>query len=113
MNITMAFLLWVPILAIGTLLVVAAIMLLRRSQRRAKRWGYASFGAYLRAVARTDAEKRDAVDLALKGMVICLLGLLFPPLILIGVLPLFYGARKIVWAEMGLGLVDDADQPST
>jgi hypothetical protein len=33
-------------------------------------------------------------------------------LLLLGVFPLFYGGRKVAWASMGLGLVDDADQPS-
>ena len=43
----------------------------------------------------------------------CLLGLVFPPLLLIGIFPLFYGTRKVAWASMGLGLVDDAAQPGT
>lgn len=30
--------------------------------------------------------------------------------VLVGLLPLFYGGRKVVYASMGLGLVDDADQ---
>jgi hypothetical protein len=30
-----------------------------------------------------------------------------PPVLLIGLFPLFYGVRKIVYASMGLGLVDD------
>ena len=59
--------------------------------------------------ARTQ-EKRDAADLALKGLVFCMLGLLFPPFVLVGLIPLFYGGRKLVYASMGLGLVDDADQ---
>ena len=40
-----------------------------------------------------------------------MLGLLFPPLVLVGLMPLFYGGRKLVYASMGLGLVDDGDQP--
>ena len=79
--------------------------------RRAKQFGYESTGAYLRAAPRSDAEKRDAVDLALKGLVVCMLGLLFSPFVLVGLIPLFYGGRKVVYASMGLGLVDDADQP--
>jgi hypothetical protein len=78
--------------------------------RRARRLGYASTGAYLRAAPRTDEERRDAADLALKGLVICLLGLLVPPAVLAGLLPLFYGGRKLVYAALGLGLVDD-DEP--
>lgn len=79
--------------------------------RRARRFGYESTPAYLRAAPRSDAEKRDAVDLALKGLASCMLGLLFPPFVLVGLIPLFYGGRKLVYASMGLGLVDDADQP--
>ena len=79
--------------------------------RRARQFGYRSTGAYLRAAPRSDAEKRDAVDLALKGLAACMLGLLFSPFVLVGLIPLFYGGRKVVYASMGLGLVDDADQP--
>ncbi|MDP6582816.1 MAG: hypothetical protein QF681_19355, partial [Vicinamibacterales bacterium] len=70
---------------------------------------HTSLGDYLRAVPRNDAERQDAFDLALKGAVVCLLGLLFPPLLLIGIIPLFYGARKMGYVSMGLGLVDDAE----
>jgi hypothetical protein len=79
--------------------------------RRTRRFGYPSTGAYLRAAPRSDEEKRDAVDFALKGLAFCILGGLFSPLILVGLVPLFYGGRKLVYASMGLGLVDDADQP--
>lgn len=58
---------------------------------------------------RSDDERKDAADLALKGLVFCLLGLLFAPMVLIGLLPLFYGGRKLVYASMGLGLVDDRE----
>ena len=63
-------------------------------------------------IANDSGILREAVDLALKGMVICLLGLLFPPFLLIGVIALYYGARKIAYSSMGLGLFDDADLPS-
>jgi hypothetical protein len=79
--------------------------------RRAKRFGYRSTWAYLRAAPRSDAEKRDAVDLAVKGLLWCGLGLIFAPLVLIGLLPLFFGGRKFLYASMGLGLVDDPDLP--
>jgi len=92
---------------VGTIL--GAVVLIRAFVGKAKRFGYPSTRAYLRAVPRSDAEKQDAADLALKGLVFCVLGLIFPPFILVGLVPLFFGARKIVWASMGLGLVDDAD----
>ena len=71
---------------------------------RAFRFGYANRAEYLRAVPKTDDEKRDAVDQACKGLVICLLALMFPPLLLIGLFPLFYGTRKTISVCMGLGL---------
>ena len=76
---------------------------------RARRFGYPSTRAYVRAAPRSDAEKRDAADLALKGLVCCLVGLMLPPFVLVGLIPLFYGGRKLVYASMGLGLVDDPD----
>jgi len=79
--------------------------------RRAKRFGYPSTGAYLQSAPGTDLEKRDAADLALRGLVLCVLGLLLPPLVLVGLVPLFYGGRKLIYASMGLGLVDDTDLP--
>ena len=90
--------------------IVAAFLvrnLIRGQRALAKAFGYPSLSAYLRAAPQTDEEKRAAVDLALKGLVICLLGLIFPPVLLIGLFPMFYGGRKIAYASMGLGLVDD------
>lgn len=93
------------------LVIVSIVMVLRLLSRRARQFGYPSRAAYLRAAPRTDAEKRDAVDLALRGIALCVLGVLFAPLVLVGLIPLFYGGRKVVYASMGLGLVDDPDQP--
>lgn len=97
----------VPLVIVGLALLAFRVV----CRRRARRFGYASAGAYLRAAPRTDEEKRDAADMALKGGVICVLGMIFPPFILVGLVPLFYGGRKLVYASMGLGLVDDADPP--
>jgi hypothetical protein len=93
-----------------TLFLIVGASVVVTARRRAARLGYPSTGAYLRAAPRSDEEKRDAADLALKGVVLCLLGLLFPPFVLVGLVPLFYGGRKLVYASMGLGLVDDGDQ---
>lgn len=93
------------------LLIGVAVIYWKKLQRHARRLGYPSLGAYLRAAPRSDEEKSDAVDLALKGLVICIVGLVLPPFLLIGIFPLFFGARKLAWASMGLGLVDDADRP--
>lgn len=93
-------------MVLGTVILI--VMLVRGQRRQARKAGYASTVAYLRAAPQSDEEKRDAADLALKGLVICFLGLIFPPLLLVGLFPFFYGARKLVYAWMGLGLLDDA-----
>ena len=49
----------------------------------------------------------DAIDLTLKGLVICVVGLLFPPATLIGLVPLYYGARKM--ASVSLGITGDEE----
>lgn len=85
---------------------IATVVLFRSLRRRAREQGHPSLRAYLRAAPRTDAEKRDAADLALKGLVLCLLGMIFAPAMLFGLVPLFYGARKVVYASMGLGFAD-------
>jgi len=99
-----------PFLGILIFLVVLGVVFWQNLKERARRAGFASTVEYLRAAPRTDDEKRDAVDLALKGLVVCALGLLFPPFLLVGLFPLFYGARKLAFASMGLGLVDDAER---
>ena len=80
---------WLPLIA-----VVLIVIVVRGQRRNARLAGYPSLSAYLRAAPRTDEERRNAVDLALKGLVICLLGLLVPPLLLIGLFPLFYGHAR-------------------
>jgi hypothetical protein len=77
---------------------------------RAGTLGFRSTREYLRAAPRSDEERRDAADLAMKGLVICMLGFIFPTLVLAGLVPLFYGGRKLAYASMGLGLVDDSNQ---
>jgi len=88
-----------------------ALLLMFRVRTRAKRLGYVSTRAYLRAAPRTDEERRDAADLTLKGLVVCMLGFFFAPIVLAGLVPLFYGGRKLIYASMGLGLIDDGDAP--
>jgi hypothetical protein len=104
--IILAVVLFVPIVG----LVMIGVLILSAG-KRAQRLGYASTREYLRAAPRTDVEKRDAVDMALKGLALCVLGLLFPPFVLAGLFPLFYGGRKMAYSSMGLGLVDDARPP--
>lgn len=96
---------------VGLPLLLGILVFAAMFPKRAKRFGYPGTGAYLRAAPRSDEEKRDAADLALKGLACCLLGILLPPLVLAGLLPLFYGGRKFLYASMGLGLIDDPDLP--
>lgn len=98
------------VLLLAVLVLIAAMVLLPHL-RASRRLGYASLGDYLRAAPLSDEEKRDAVDLTLKGVVLCLLGLVFAPLLLVGLVPLFFGARKMAYGSLGLGLVDDAHHP--
>jgi hypothetical protein len=93
------------------LLVGPLVLFLALAAVRARRFGYGSLRAYLRAPPRSDAEMRDAADLALKGVVFCALGVLFAPFVLVGLWPLFYGGRKLMYASMGLGLLDDQHEP--
>lgn len=105
-----AVLLGILVLAVGAGAIMISVAAgFRRSARKA---GYASVGEFLRAAPQTDEERRDAVDLALRGLVICLLAVIFPPLLVVGIFPLFYGARKVAYASIGLGLVDDAGPSS-
>jgi hypothetical protein len=95
------------ILALFTVLLLIWISRVWRTWRgRAQRSGYGSVGEYLRAIPRSDEEKKEAVDLALKGGLICIVGFLLPPLLLIGIFPLYYGARKIMYWRTGLGLFE-------
>lgn len=76
---------------------------------RLRRRGYPGLRAYLRELPRTDEEKLDAVDLTLKGAMLCLLGLLFPPIIILGLVPLYFGLRKLAAAQLRIK-ADGADQ---
>jgi hypothetical protein len=69
---------------------------------RVRRRGYAGLRHYLRELPQTEEQRLDAVDLTLKGVVLCVLGLLFPPLVVIGVVPLYYGLRKLAAVELGI-----------
>jgi hypothetical protein len=80
-------------------LLVLPILIWRRQVRRR---GYSGLGAYLRELPQTEEEKLDAVDMALKGVVLCVLGMLFPPLVVIGLVPLYYGLRKLASVKLGI-----------
>jgi len=99
---------------LGTFAVATAIFvfIVRGLRRNAAAAGYPGVGAYLRAVPRNDEEKRQAVDLALKGAVLCALSLFFPPLILVGVFPFYYGSRKLILVWLGLDILAEIDSSS-
>ena len=103
---------WVATLPLLLLVVLLALVLIVHLQwrRRARRAGYRSVRAYLRAAPRTDEEKRQAVNLAVRGLGWCLVGILFPPLVLVGVVPFMYGTRKLFLAWLGVGIVDELDE---
>jgi len=82
-------------------------------RRKAHEAGYPSLSAFLRATPHTDGERKEAVDLALKGLVLLLIGFLFPPLLLIAVFPLYFGVRKVAYWSVGVGLFDEREQPGT
>ena len=85
----------------------------KKWRRRAHDGGYSSLSAFLRATPHTDSERKEAVDLALKGLVLLLIGSLFPPLLLIAVFPLYFGVRKVAYWSVGVGLFDEREQPGT
>lgn len=104
------FIVAVPVLVVVGA-AVAVLILFKNLRRRAREKGYPGLRAYLRATPRTDEEKRDAADLALKGLTLCLFGMIFAPAMLFGLIPFYYGARKVVYASMGLGFADQ-DTPA-
>ncbi len=61
----------------------------------------------LRKLPKTDKEKLGAVELTLKGAALCILGIVFPPLIVIGLVPLYYGARKLAAIRLGIMLTEE------
>jgi len=90
------------------LLLIWSLMAVWRTRQKAERAGFRRIGDYMRAAPRTDSEKKDAVNMMMRGIVLCLLGLVFQPVALLGVVPLYYGARKISLTLLGLDLPADA-----
>ena len=88
------------LVALGIFLVLGVLLVLAFRQYRGRRH-------LLKEIPVTDREKTEAVELTLRGGMFCVLGLLFPPLVLLGLEPLYYGLRKLALASMGVGLLDD------
>jgi hypothetical protein len=98
---------WGLVLLVVIIVIVISLVVWRRRARRA---GYPGVHAYLRSAPRTDAEKREALDMTLRGAIICLLAALAPPLLILGVFPLYYGGRKLCMVWMGLEILDEPGQ---
>ena len=88
------------LVALGIVLVLGVLAALAFRLGRGRRHN-------LKQVPVTDREKCEAVELTLRGVMFCVLGLLFPPLVLLGLAPLYYGLRKLALASMGVGLLED------
>ncbi len=95
------------------LLVLVFWLLLRSMRRKAARMGHATVMAYLRSTPRTEDEKVDAADLLAKGLAICVLGFLFHPLLIIGIVPLYYGCRKVGSIVAGINRSSTDDDRAT
>ncbi len=90
-------------LAVAVTFFVVAVTIIRGLKAKAVAAGYSGVHEYLRAAPRNDEERLEAVDMALKGGVLFITGLIFPPLILFGLFPFYYGIRKLCLASFGLG----------
>jgi len=89
------------LVAIVAGVVIACRIVLRRLRARSIRFGFSGVLQYLRAIPKGEAQRADAIELAVRGGAICLLAAVFPLLVLVGVLPLYYGARKLLYMHFG------------
>jgi len=104
-----AFLIFGTVLVLLFFLFIWSLIAVWRTRQKAERAGYRGIGEYMRAAPRTDSEKKEAVSMMMRGLALCLLGLVFSPFALLGAVPLYYGGRKITLALLGLDLPADAD----
>lgn len=99
---------------VGAVLVVILLiwmlrLVFRTWQSYVRPWASRTI-ANLRRLPRNDEEELRAVELALKGVVLCVLGLLFPLLILFGAIPLYYGARKVAAVRLGIVAAEETGE---
>lgn len=105
------------IVAFGTALLllfgilVWSLAAVARTRRRAREAGYSGIHEFMMAVPRNEQEKREAVNMAFRGLALCLVGIVLTPLLLLGVPPLYYGGRKVALSLMGTDLLAD-DEPA-
>ena len=78
-------------------------------RRRIVRAGYRGAFAYLRGLPRTDSEKRDALDLVMRGIVMLIPGWAVWSLGIAGLFSLYYGIRKLLMLWMGLELPEESN----
>jgi Ca2+/Na+ antiporter len=97
------------VMLILVLLLVWSLIALARTHQRAREAGFKRISDYMLAVPRNDREKREAVNMAFRGLALCLVGIVFTPLLLLGVPPLYYGGRKITLTLLGMDLFADDD----
>ena len=92
------------LVVLGIVLVAAAVVvgIMAKLNSAVVRNGHRSFGAYIRTTPRNDAEKRDAIDMALGGLVLCIIGMVLSPIFLLGLYPFYYGARKVAYSSLGV-----------
>ena len=111
------FSIFMGFVAAGLLVLIVATLwirsILKKWRHKAELAGYSSLSDYLRATPQNDAERKEAVDLALKGLVMLTIGFIFPPLLLIAIFPLFFGLRKVAYWSVGVGLFEERNQPGT
>jgi len=103
------FAVFVPVLVLLVVVLVWSLIAVARTRQRAHQAGFSRVSDYMLAVPRNDQEKREAVNMAFRGLALCLVGVVFAPLLLLGVFPLYYGGRKITLALLGMDLLADDD----
>ena len=104
-----AFAIFGPVMVLLVVLLVWSLIAVSRTRQRARQAGFKRVSDYMLAVPRNDREKREAVNMAFRGLALCLVGIVFAPLLLLGVFPLYYGGRKVTLALLGTDLLADDD----
>ena len=98
-----------PVMVLLVVVLVWSLIAVSRTRQRASQAGFKRVSDYMLAVPRNDQEKREAVNMAFRGLALCLVGIVFAPLLLLGVFPLYYGGRKVTLALLGTDLLADDD----
>jgi hypothetical protein len=97
------------ILLILLIVLVWSLVRIGRTRQRARQAGFKGIREHMLAVPRNDREKREAVNMAFRGLALCLIGIVLTPLLLLGLPPLYYGGRKIILVLLGVDLLAEDD----